>query len=134
MDQFDRVEKVFYGEEPAPSEKEGRKFKSIYKNAQIHEDYPLPFRPPFRFIVNAYQIAGDDLEKIFDICKRNSQLSKSFADKEFADLSELEMSQFRERVDNVIVWLENTLLNSSSSKFNMTAFQNCLFLMNRLYF
>ena len=106
MDQFDRVEKVFYGEEPAPSEKEGRKFKSIYKNAQIHEDYPLPFRPPFRFIVNAYQIAGDDLEKIFDICKRNSQLSKSFADKEFADLSELEMSQFRERVDNVIIWLE----------------------------
>ena len=107
MDTFDKVERVFYDEEEAPSEKEGKKFKSIYKMAQIKAGSPLPFRPPFRFLVNAYQIVGEkDLEKIFAICKKNSQLTKSFADKEFGDLTELELDQFSERVDNVIAWLE----------------------------
>ena len=107
MDTFDKVERVFYGEEEAPSEKEGRKFKSIYKNAQIKADAPLPFRPPFRFLVNAYQIVGEkDLEKIFGILKKNSQLTKSFKDKDFCDLTELELAQYEERVDNVIAWLD----------------------------
>ena len=107
IDQFDTVEKVFYGEEEAPSEKEARKFKEIYEIVQINEGSPLPFRPPFRFLVNAYQIAGDDLEKIFAILKKNSQLTKSFKDKEFSDLTDLELAQYRERVDNVIYWLDN---------------------------
>jgi lysyl-tRNA synthetase class 1 len=107
MDTFDKVERVFYDEEEAPSEKEGRKFKSIYKMAQIHKDNPLPFRPPFRFLVNAYQIVGEkDLEKIFAILKKNSQLTKSFENKEFSDLTEAELAQYRERVDNVIYWLD----------------------------
>ena len=106
IDQFDTVEKVFYDEVEAPSEKEGRKFKEIYEIVQMTPDAPLPFRPPFRFLVNAYQIAGDDLEKIFDILKRNSQLTKSFENKEFGDLTETEMAQYRERVDNVIYWLD----------------------------
>ena len=106
IDQFDTVEKVFYGEEEAPSEKEAKKFKEIYNIAQIHEGQPLPFRPPFRFLVNAYQIAGDDLEKIFAILKKNSQLTKSFENKEFGDLTEEELAQYRQRVDNVIYWLD----------------------------
>ena len=77
IDQFDTVEKVFYDEVEAPSEKEERKFKEIYE------------------IV------------IFEILKRNSQLTKSFEDKEFGDLTETEMAQYRERVDNVIYWLDN---------------------------
>ena len=107
IDQFDTVEKVFYDEVEAPSEKEERKFKEIYEIVQMNPDAPLPFRPPFRFLVNAYQIAGDNLEKIFGILKRNSQLTKSFEDKEFGDLTETEMAQYRERVDNVIYWLDN---------------------------
>ena len=107
IDQFDTVEKVFYGEIEAPSEKEARKFKEIYEIAQIYENSPLPFRPPFRFLVNAYQIAGDDLEKIFEILKKNSQLTKSFEDREFGDLTDLELSQYRQRVDNVKYWLDN---------------------------
>ena len=107
IDQFDTVEKVFYDEVEAPSEKEERKFKEIYEIVQMNPDAPLPFRPPFRFLVNAYQIAGDNLEKIFEILKRNSQLTKSFEDKEFGDLTETEMAQYRERVDNVIYWLDN---------------------------
>ena len=58
-------------------------------------------------MVNAYQIVGEkDLEKIFAILKKNSQLTKSFKDKDFCDLSELELAQYDERVDNVIVWLD----------------------------
>lgn len=106
MDQFDKVEKVFYDEEEAPSEKEGKKFKNIYKMAQINEGSPLPFRPPYRFLVNAYQIAGNQLEKIFTILKNNSQLTKSFKNKEFKDLNKTELTQFQNRVNNVINWLE----------------------------
>lgn len=106
IDQFDKVEKVFYNEEEAPSEKEDKKFREIYEISQINVGEPLPFRPPFRFLVNAYQIAGDDLEKIFEILKRNSQLTESFANKEFGDLSETELSQYRQRVDNVKYWLD----------------------------
>ena len=106
MDQFDKVEKVFYDEEEAPSEKEGKKFKKIYEIAQINEGSPLPFRPPYRFLVNAYQIAGNNLEKIFTILKNNSQLTKSFKNKEFSDLNETELKQFQERVDNVVNWLD----------------------------
>ena len=108
MDQFDTVEKVFYDEEEAPSKKEEHKFKEIYRVAQIHEGSPLPFRPPYRFLVNAIQIAGGcDLEKIFGILKRNSQLTKSFEDKEFEDLTERELAQYEERVNNVKYWLDN---------------------------
>lgn len=106
MDQFDKVEKVFFNEEEAPSEKEDKKFRKIYEMAQINEGEPLPFRPPYRFLVNAYQIAGNDLEKIFTILKNNSQLTKSFEDKEFSDLTETELKQYQERVDNVINWLD----------------------------
>ena len=38
--------------------------------------------------------------------KKNSQLTKSFKDKEFGDLTETELAQYRERVDNVIYWLD----------------------------
>ena len=46
------------------------------------------------------------LNYIFDILKRNSQLTKSFKDKEFGDLTDLELAQYRERVDNVKYWLD----------------------------
>ena len=46
------------------------------------------------------------MEKIFGILKRNSQLSKSFEDKEFSDLTETELAQYRQRVDNVKYWLD----------------------------
>ncbi|MCC7553736.1 MAG: lysine--tRNA ligase [Methanobacteriaceae archaeon] len=106
MDQFDKVEKVFYNEEEAPSEKEDKKFRKIYEMSQINKNSTLPFRPPYRFLVNAYQIAGNNLEKIFNILKKNSQLSESFKNKDFNSLSEDELYQFQKRIDNVDNWLE----------------------------
>ncbi|MDR2966340.1 MAG: lysine--tRNA ligase [Methanobacteriaceae archaeon] len=106
MDQFDKVEKVFFDEEEAPSEKEGKKFKKIYEIAQIQDGKPLPFRPPYRFLTVAYQIAGDNNEKIFEILKKNSQLTKSFKNKEFRDLTEKELEEFNQRINHVKNWLD----------------------------
>ncbi|MDR0913315.1 MAG: lysine--tRNA ligase [Methanobrevibacter sp.] len=119
IDQFDTVEKVYYDEEEAPSEKEEKKFKKIYEIAKIKKDTDnddnnekdnkntsLPFRPPYRFLTVAYQIVGNDLEKIFALLKKNSQLTKSFKNKRFEDLTVSQLEQFKERVDNVVNWLE----------------------------
>jgi len=105
IEQFDKVEKVYYGEEPSPSEKEEKKFKKIYEIAKITNENRLPFRPPYRFLIVAYQIAGRNLEKIFEILKKNSQLTNSFKDKTFKDLDEKEINDFKKRLENVINWL-----------------------------
>jgi lysyl-tRNA synthetase class 1 len=106
IDQFDKVEKVFFDEEEAPSEKEAKKFKKIYEIAQIESRETLPFRPPYRFLTVAYQIAGNNSEKIFEILKKNSQLTKSFENKEFGSLTEKELNQFNQRIENVKNWLD----------------------------
>ncbi len=106
MDQFDTVEKVYYNEEVAPSEKEGKKFIHIYRNSQVNESENLPLRPPYRFLVNAYQIAGNKPEKIYEILKKNSQLTSRYQNKEFEDLNETELKQYQERIDNVKNWLD----------------------------
>ncbi|WP_409200071.1 lysine--tRNA ligase [Methanobrevibacter sp. DSM 116169] len=105
MDQFDKVEKVYFDEEEAPSEKEDGKFRKIYEMAEINENSTLPFRPPYRFLVNAIQIAGNNLEKIFEILKKNSQLTKSF-NKQFNELTDTDIEYFQKRVDNVENWLD----------------------------
>ena len=106
MDQFDKVEKVFFNEEEAPSEKEGKKFKKIYEMVQIKSNETLAFRPSYRFLTVAYQIAGNNSAKIFEILKKNSQLTKSFQNKEFADLTEKELEQFNQRINHVKNWLD----------------------------
>ncbi len=86
--------------------KKVKKFKKIYEIAQINEGDSLPFRPPYRFLTVAYQIAGNNPEKIFEILKKNSQLTKSFQDKEFKDLEEKELEQFTQRIEQVKNWLD----------------------------
>ncbi|MDR2830941.1 MAG: lysine--tRNA ligase [Methanobrevibacter sp.] len=106
IEQFDKVEKVYYDEEQAPSEKEERKFKKIYEIAKISDEDRLPFRPPYRFLTVAYQIIGGNLEGIFEILKKNSQLSESFKYKGFKDLNEEEINEFEKRLENVANWLD----------------------------
>ncbi|MDR2873682.1 MAG: lysine--tRNA ligase, partial [Methanobrevibacter sp.] len=107
IDQFDKVEKVYYDEEPTPSEKEGEKFKTIYEISKITKNDTIPFRPAYGFLSVAYQIAGKNLEKIYEILKKNSQLTKSFKNKDFQDLNEKELNDFENRLNNVINWLDN---------------------------
>lgn len=101
IEQFDRVEKVYYGVEEAPSEKEEKKGNLNYEMAKQSDT--LPFRPSYRFLTVAYQIVGNNLESLFGVLKRNAQLDE---DIEFNDLNEIQLKYFQERVDNVKNWLE----------------------------
>jgi lysyl-tRNA synthetase class 1 len=111
IEQFDKVEKVYYGVEDAPSEKEEKKFKTIYEISKLSDDESsrdeLPFRPPYRFLTVAIQIAGvQNTEKIFEILKKNSQLTDTIANKNYSDLSEKELNYFNERIAEVQNWLD----------------------------
>ncbi|MBU4535909.1 MAG: lysine--tRNA ligase [Euryarchaeota archaeon] len=106
VEQFDRVEQIYFGEEQAASEKEEKKLKKIYQVSQIQNHTELPFRPSYRFLTVAHQIAGDDLENIYQILKRNSQLSDKMASLSFEDLSDSQKEQLDKRVTQVKNWLD----------------------------
>ncbi|MGA2677465.1 MAG: lysine--tRNA ligase, partial [Methanobacterium sp.] len=74
IEQYDRVERIYYGMEEAASEKEAEKLKKIYEISQIKISESMPFQPSYRFLTVAYQIAGDDEGRVFNILKTNSQL------------------------------------------------------------
>lgn len=105
IQQFDSVEQVYYGKEEAPSEKEEKKGNIIYNIAQIDNDGAVPFRPSYRFLTVAYQIAGEDPEKIYNILKKNSQLHEDYTSKEYGDLTDKEKQELNERISNVKNWL-----------------------------
>lgn len=106
VEQFDRVEEIYFGKEKAASEKEEKKLKKIYQMSQIHETNEMPFRPSYRFLTVAYQIAGDDLEKIYQILQRNSQLPEEIENTSFEDLSDNLKDILQKRVIHVKNWLD----------------------------
>ncbi len=106
IDQFDRVEKIYFGKEQAASGKEEKKLKKIYEMSQIKEREELPFRPSYRFLTVLYQIAGDNIEDVYHILKINSQLDPEIADKAFKNLNASQKNQLKKRVQQVQNWLE----------------------------
>ena len=54
----------------------------------------------------AYQIAGNDLEKVYEILKKNSQLPKDMESKEFNEIDEKDIERFKRRLNHVQNWLE----------------------------
>lgn len=106
IDQYDRVERIYYGKEEPASEKEGTKLKKIYEASQIEVADSMPFQPSYRFLTVAYQTAGDDLEKIFGILKRNSQLPDEMKDLEFSNMAEKDVEKLRARLGHVKNWLD----------------------------
>jgi len=106
IEQFDRVEQIYFGKEEAASDKEEKKLKKIYQMSQLHEEDQIPFRPSYRFLTVAYQIAGDDLDKIYHILQRNSQLPAELEAVAFVDLSDVQKEQLQQRVSQVKNWLE----------------------------
>ena len=71
IDQYDRVERIYYGDEESTSPKEEEKSKKIYEISQIELKDKLPFQPSYRFMIVVYQIAGGNIKKIFEILKKN---------------------------------------------------------------
>ena len=106
IDQYDRVERIYYGKEEPASEKEGTKLKKIYEASQIEVADSMPFQPSYRFLTVAYQTAVDDLEKIFGILKRNSQLPDEMKDMKFSDMAEKDVEKLRARLGHVKNWLD----------------------------
>ena len=105
IEQYDRVERIYYDREEAASEKEAEKLKKIYEISQIQIPESIPFQPSYRFLTVAYQIAGDDEEKVFDILKKNSQLPVEMETKNLGKLNQKDISRFRMRLNHVKNWL-----------------------------
>lgn len=107
IEQYDRVERVYYNNEETASDKEAEKLKKIYEISQIQISESMPFQPSYRFLTVAYQIGGDDEEKIFNILRKNSQLPKEMETKNYAELNREEVDRFKLRLKHVKTWLNN---------------------------
>ncbi|MGB9936142.1 MAG: lysine--tRNA ligase [Methanobacterium sp.] len=105
-DQYDRVERIYYGAEEPASQKEEEKSKKIYEIAQVELKDEMPFQPSYRFMTVAYQIAGGEIKRIFNILKKNSQLPDYMKNLAFEDLSEKDSSRLEMRMNHVKNWLE----------------------------
>ena len=105
IDQYDRVERIYYGAEEPASEKEEEKGKKIYEISQIELKEKMPFQPSYRFMTVAYQIAGGDIKKVFEILKKNSQLPDYMNDLKFEDLGEDDLKRLQMRLNHVKNWL-----------------------------
>jgi len=106
MEQYDRVERIYFNKEEAASEKEEEKLKKIYDISKITEYKDMPFQPSYRFLTVAYQIAGNDADKVFQILKKNSQLPEEMSHKEFFEINEEDKRRLINRLNQVKNWLE----------------------------
>jgi len=106
IEQYDRVERIYYGTEEASSDKEKEKLKKIYEVSQIEIAESIPFQPSYRFMTVAYQIAGNDLQKVFEILKKNSQLPKEMKYKNLNELDKKDIERFKRRLNQVKNWLK----------------------------
>lgn len=106
IDQYDRVERIYFGTEDAASEKEEEKSKKIYEISQIELQDKIPFQPSYRFMTVAYQIADGDTERVFEILKKNSQLPEYMKNMKFEDLNEKDLNRLEMRLNHVKNWLE----------------------------
>lgn len=105
IDQYDRVERIYYGSEEPASEKEGEKSKKIYEMSQIELKDKMPFQPSYRFMTVAYQIADGDIKKVFEILKKNSQLPENMENIEFENLEDEDLKNLEMRMKHVKDWL-----------------------------
>ena len=105
IDQYDRVERIYYGKEEAASQKEEEKLKKIYEVSQIDLPDEIPFQPSYRFLTVAYQI-NQEPEDVYRILKANSQLPEEMVDLSYHELEYEALEKFHERLKQVKNWLE----------------------------
>ncbi|HMK54752.1 MAG TPA: lysine--tRNA ligase [Methanobacteriaceae archaeon] len=105
IDQYDRVERIYYGKEEAASDKEEEKLKKIYEVSQVNIRDEIPFQPSYRFLTVAYQI-NQGQKMVYDILKRNSQLPEEMEGLSYDEIGDNIKTQFQERLNQVKSWLE----------------------------
>lgn len=106
IDQYDRIERIYYGTEEPASQKEEEKAKKIYEISQIELKEKIPFQPSYRFMTVAYQIADGDIKCVFEILKKNSQLPDEMENLTFDDLSKDDLARLEMRMNHVKNWLD----------------------------
>lgn len=106
IDQYDRIERVYYGAEEPASPKEEEKIRKIYEISQIELKYRIPFQPSYRFMAVAYQIADGDINRVFKILKKNSQLPDYMKNLVYEDLNSDDIAQLEMRMNHVKNWLD----------------------------
>jgi lysyl-tRNA synthetase class 1 len=105
-EQYDRVERIYFGEETAASEKEAEKVKKIYEISQIEVPESMPFQPSYRFLTVAYQIVKDDAEQVFAILKKNSQLPPRLETRAWGEVDKEDQEKLKTKLKQVKNWLE----------------------------
>lgn len=105
IDQYDRVERIYYEEEEASSPKEKEKLKKIYEVSQIKVREKIPFQTSYRFLTVACQIT-EDPAKIWYMLRKNSQLPADMAQLDFEEIDEYTLKRFKSRLNQVRRWLE----------------------------
>lgn len=107
IDQYDRVERVYYGNEET-SQKESEKLTKIYEISQTgtSESIPesMPFQPSYRFMTVACQI-GNNEEEIFNILRKNSQLPMDMENVNLQSIDKKDSAKFKMRINHVKNWL-----------------------------
>lgn len=108
IEQYDRVERIYYDEEET-NEKEALKLKKIYQMSQTVDinsiPESIPFQPSYRFMTVACQI-GNSEEEIYNILKRNSQLTPELANKSWNEVGDKDITKFVSRINQVRNWLD----------------------------
>jgi lysyl-tRNA synthetase class 1 len=105
IDQYDRVERIYYTADEVVSNKEKEKLKKIYEVSQIQLRDELPFPTSYRLLTVACQI-GDESDDVFNILKRNSQLPEELTNTSWDETSELVKSRLESRMNQVKNWLK----------------------------
>ncbi|RAP49385.1 MAG: lysine--tRNA ligase, partial [Methanosphaera sp. rholeuAM74] len=107
MDQYDRVERIYYGEEEASNDTEKGKLSKIYEISQIEDvASEIPFQASYRFLTVATQIANKKEDKVYEILSKNHQLSKRFDGVGYDSLDDVDKSEFTRRLGYVNTWLD----------------------------
>jgi len=106
IDQYDRIERIYYGMEEPASSKEEEKVRKIYEISQVELKDRMPFQPSYRFMTVAYQIADGNINTVFKILKKNSQLPDYMEKLEFEELSKEDLALLEMRMNHVKNWLD----------------------------
>ena len=105
VDQYDRVERIYYNIEELTSNKEKEKLKKIYEVSQVQIKDELPFQTSYRFLTVACQIGNDPID-VYSILKKNSQLPEELKKKSWDEIDEVVKYRLESRMNQVQNWLK----------------------------
>jgi len=83
-DEFDKVERIYFGVEKVKNEEEEQELKRTYELSMPKVPEKLPAQAPFRFLAVLVQMPHIDDEKIIEILQRQGHVPKELDEKDTA--------------------------------------------------